>query len=231
MKIKVIGAGGIGTALLPPLVRFLNYQLKSEDEAYSTEKVVLTIIDGDCYEMKNKVRQSFHRFGNKAEVAAEKLREDFPDIDIKSRNEFITSSSVEYLIQENDIVFMCVDNHKTRKNVSDFCGDLDNVVLISGGNEYSDGNIMVYIRKDGEDVSLPLTNKYHPEILDPQDKSPDEISCGEAVESEPQLVFMNLMIAALMLNAFYAQLKGKLNYDEVYTDIITNNTKAVLRKR
>lgn len=220
MKIKVIGAGGIGTALLESLARFLNYDCQD---------AIVSIIDGDKFETKNQVRQKFHRLGNKAEVLAEKLTELFSQVKFRAKAEYLTPDSVEYLLEENDIIFLCVDNHKTRNLVSNYCEGFDNIVLISGGNDYTDGNIQIFLRRYSQNLTLPIANKFHPEILYPADKRPDEIGCAELVKSEPQLIFTNLIIAALMLNAFYTYLQGKLRYDEVYADILTNNCRAVVR--
>jgi molybdopterin/thiamine biosynthesis adenylyltransferase len=225
VKIKIIGAGGIGTALVSPLCRYLNFSKKTE------ENLILTIIDGDVYEDKNRERQLFHRIGNKADVTVEKLKEEFKEITLKSRGEYITPKSIEYLVENGDIILLCVDNHKTRNIVSTYCQDLDNVTLISGGNDYTDGNIQVHIRKDGINKTLPIANQYHLEILVPEDKSPGEIGCDQLIKSEPQLIITNFMIAALMLNAFYCYLEDKLNYDEVYADILTNNCRQVIRRQ
>jgi len=222
MKIKVVGAGGIGTALLLPLSRYLNF---------NEETVTVTIIDGDSYEDKNQERQNFHRLGNKAEVASEKLKEEFPRVAFKFRPEYLTTTSVEYLLEDNDIIFLCVDNHATRKLVSDYCEQLDEVSLISGGNDYTDGNIQVYLKSAGKNLTSPIANSFHPEIVKPRDRNPADLGCGELIASEPQLIFTNFMIAALMLNAFYAYLQGEVDYDEVYADILTNNCRAVVRRQ
>jgi molybdopterin/thiamine biosynthesis adenylyltransferase len=221
MKIKVIGAGGIGTALLFPLGRYLNFL---------EGKHTVTVIDGDIYEEKNRERQTFDRLGRKAEVTAERLQADFPDVVFRAKAEYVTATSCEYLLEEGDIIFMGVDNHKTRKLVSDYCELMDNVVLISGGNDYTDGNIQVHIRQDGKCLTLPIANKFHMEITEPKDRSPDQIGCSEEVKSEPQLIFANLFIAVLMLNAFYAHLQKKLDYDEVYADVLTNSCRPVNRR-
>ncbi len=222
-KIKVVGAGGIGSWLLQPLALYLNYSGGDED-------VVLTVIDGDRYEPRNRDRQLFDRIGNKAEVAAERLKKEFPEISIRAYGEFVAPDSIEYLLEDGDTILLCVDNHKTRKLVSDFCRDLDSVVLISGGNEYTDGNIQVYVRKDRVDMTLPLANRFHPEIQRPKDRSPHEVGCGEQVAAEPQIIPTNFTIAALMLNAFWASSQGYLTYDEVYACIVGNNCRAVVRR-
>ena len=45
----------------------------------------------------------------------------------------------------------------------------------------------------------------------------------------PQLLFTNLMVATLMLNAFYALKTGRLGYAEVYLDILENISRPVRR--
>ncbi len=220
MKIKVIGIGGIGCSLLPVLARFLNF---------SYSNIELTLIDGDDYEEKNRDRQPFSRLGNKAEVTVEKLGEEFSQIFFRTEPKYVTEDNVFLLISEGDIIFLCVDNHATRKIVSDRCEELSDVVLISGGNELTDGNIQVYIREGGEDITLPLANSFHPEIQFPEDENPEDLGCEQLRESEPQLLITNNAIAALMLNAFFSHLRGELKFDELYIDIITGRARPVCR--
>ena len=221
-KIKVIGAGGIGSILVPLLARFLDT---------NKEGAQITIIDGDEYEIKNRSRQLFDQCGNKAEVTARRLAAEFKNVSFKAQAEYVTNKSILYLLDDEDIIFMCVDNHKTRKLVSDFCEqELEDVVLFSGGNEFTDGNIQVFARNNGENMGLPIANHFHEEIVNPRDKRPDELGCGELVISAPQLIFTNNFIAALMLNAFYSYFYQKgCKYNEVYADIITNNCRALTR--
>ncbi|MFC1623447.1 ThiF family adenylyltransferase, partial [Patescibacteria group bacterium] len=207
MRIKIVGVGGIGCWLLRPLLRFLNF---------GEEKAFVTLIDGDTYEQKNLERQDFPGgIGNKAEVQVEKFRSVFPGIELRAQSEYVKPESIEYLIEDGDIIFLCVDNHKTRSLFSEFCEEMEDIVLISGGNEYTDGNIQVHVREDDDDVTLPIANRFHPEIQEPEDRSPHEMSCEElAADSASQLIFMNFAIASSMLNAFYAQSQGLLKYDE-----------------
>lgn len=219
-KIKVIGIGGIGGCLLPLLARYSNFSL---------EQVEITLVDGDRFEEKNATRQKFESLGNKAEVVSTALQKEFLRVVFNSRPLYLTTDNIVENIRENDVIFLCVDNHATRKLVSDRCEELDNVVLFSGGNELTDGNVQIFIRKDGENITLPLTSSYHPEIQFPSDDNPAEGSCESLAESEPQILFTNNAIAAAMLNAYFAHSEGKLRYDEVYIDIITNNVRQVNR--
>ena len=124
---------------------------------------------------------------------------------------------------------MCVDNHKSRMIVNNYCKNLKDVTLISGGNELTDGNVQVYLRRNGSDKTPDLA-AYHPEIGNPDDKLPDEMSCEELSKSEPQLYFTNLGVATIMCWSFYnVMIRSKLEASEVYFDITNMNTLAQRR--
>jgi molybdopterin/thiamine biosynthesis adenylyltransferase len=224
-NIKIIGIGGIGTALLPFLCRYLNY---NGPKALG-RGVRLTLVDGDNFEGKNAERQDFAVMGNKARVKAEELARVFPQLSLRAVAKYITPPNAAEIIEEGDIIFLCVDNHATRKLVSEYCQKLKDVLLISGGNDLVDGNVQIYWRGGGKDLTQPLT-RFHPEIATPKDKSPHELSCEELMaQAAPQLLFTNLAIASAMLNAFYGYLEGKLNYSEVYIDILEGKNNPVKR--
>lgn len=220
LDIKVIGIGGIGCALLPHLARYL---------ATSGEPARLTLVDGDAFEARNADRQAFPELGNKAKVKALELARQFEGLSFRAIPEFVTPENVRTVIRSGDVVFLGVDNHKTRRVVSDHCQILADVTLFSGGNDYTDGNVQVYVRRAGRDVTLPLA-RFHPEIADPKDRSPHEMSCDElSQDAAPQLLFTNLAVASAMLNAFYAWRLGKLQYGEVYLDILEGKASPIER--
>ena len=220
LEIKAIGIGGIGCALLPFLCRYLQY---------SGDKARITLIDGDRFERSNAARQAFSGLGNKAEVKTRELAQEYEALAFRSQPEYVTEDNVARLIGEGEVVFLMVDNHATRHLVSRHASSLADLSLISGGNDYEDGNVQVYIRQQGLDLT-PSLARYHPEIAAPQDRNPAGLSCEELMAAgAPQLLFANLMVASLMLNAFYALRQGVLNYSEVYLDIVQNVCRAVSR--
>jgi molybdopterin/thiamine biosynthesis adenylyltransferase len=220
LEIKAIGIGGIGCALLPFLCRYLQY---------SGEPARVTLIDGDRFERGNAARQAFSGLGNKAEVKAGELAREFEALAFRSKPEYVTEDNVARLIGEGEVVFLMVDNHASRHLVSRHVSSLADLSLISGGNDYEDGNVQVYIRQKGLDLT-PSLARYHPEIAAPQDRNPAAMSCEELMAAgAPQLLFANLMVASLMLNAFYALRAGRLNYSEVYLDIVHNASRGVSR--
>jgi molybdopterin/thiamine biosynthesis adenylyltransferase len=221
MRIVIVGLGGIGSILSEKLSRYLKHL---QDEEFD-----MVFIDGDDYETKNLVRQEFATYGNKAEVKAAEIFNKF-EIPVKAYPHFLNGDNIEALIKENDIVMLCVDNHKTRRSVSYYCSMLDNITLISGGNDYTDGNVQIYVRKNGQDITADLTT-YHPEIKEAKDKSPEEMSCEELEKSEPQLYFTNLTVAAIMCWVFYNIITRKeIVFGEVYFDITTMSVSSRTRE-
>lgn len=220
-KFKVVGAGGIGGHLIEPLARYLSY---TEDDCE------ITVIDGDKFEDRNKERQRFTSCENKADHTASQLKSQFPKIHFRSKAEYLTEDNIISSIREGDVVMLCVDNHATRKLVSDRCEELQNVTLISGGNDYTDGNVIVYIRENGKDKTKPLT-KLYPKIANPEDKNPGTFSeaeragCQQEARTNPQLLFTNLAIASHMLNCYYSAEQGKVNFEQVYVDIATHRSR------
>lgn len=218
-RVVIVGLGGIGSWVLQALVPFLNFSLK---KAWS-----LVLIDGDEYEEKNRTRQVFFEFGSKALVQASWVQRSFGSLQVDAIAQYLSADGagdtfpVKEAINAGDVVFSCVDNHKTRKVLQDHCSRLKNSFLISGGNEFLDGNVQFFIRENGEDMT-PRIDKYHPEIAHPGDKAPFELSCEEAAASSPQLIVTNMAAATLMLQVFYAFLEGGLDMGkpEVYFEVM-----------
>lgn len=236
LKVKVIGTGGIGLCVLPVLARYLNY---NSEKHPGTE---ISLIDGDTFEERNRERQAFIEEGKKASITAAAYRDEYPSLTFWDNPVYVDDDNVVQLIRENDVVVLCVDNHKTRKLVSERAEELKNVTVISGGNDWTDGNVLVHIRRDNENLTPPLANKYHPEIQNPTDKHPGEIEqaqgCQAMAASEPQLLITNNYIAASMLAAFYNIVdsdqfekvqKTPENHAEVYCDI--SSLKCIPRPR
>src|SRR5262245_41558733 len=167
-RVKVIGLGGIGGIVTQYLAVFLRSLGRP---------VRLVLIDGDRYESSNSGRMVFSRVGNKAEVkSAEVLAMLGPcEVSVAAVPEYVTAENVGRLIRDGDHVLLCVDNHPTRKLISDHCGTLESVALFSGGNDGVEpparlgtyGNVQAYLRQGGKDVTASLT-RFHPEIANPK---------------------------------------------------------------
>lgn len=220
----VVGLGGIGTFLLNTVPRYIN--------SLGPPVRTILLIDGDEYEAKNHQRQDFTTFGKKALVKGNELTEKFPDLDFEVFSQYINPDNIDVL-NNSEIIFLCVDNHKTRKLISDYCKNMrSDVLLISGGNELENGNVQIYLRKNNKDMTPSLTD-YHPEIDNPVDKSPHEMSCEELSQSEPQLLFTNSTVATLMTWALHNYSKENFESNElseVYFDINLMRAESRTRK-
>ena len=224
-SVKLIGLGGVGSIVARYLAMFL---------ASLGRDLRLVLIDGDAFEPSNATRMYFTRHGNKAAVTRADLLVRFAGsrLSLVAIPEYVAPDNLERLLHNGDAVFLAVDNHATRKLVSDFCASrLTDVWLISGGNDGvgkdsssgreqrgTYGNCQVYLRRGGKDLSPSLT-RYHPEIATPADHAPSEKSCTELVASAPQILFANLTAATAMLNAFWLLACGALHYSESAFDI------------
>jgi len=211
-RIVVIGLGGTGSCLVRPLMRYLNYSKKFNGE--------IILVDGDLFELKNLERQEFdpNLPLNKAENWAIRLQEKFNELNISVRTDYVTDVNAAEIIIDGSLIMSCVDNHSTRKLLQDFCLKVDNCCLISSGNDFIDGNVQVFVRQNKKNIT-PKIYDYHEEIKYPEDKNPEEMSCEELAESEPQLLFANFMSAALMISSFYCVFNGHSFKPEVYFDI------------
>ena len=223
-NVKLVGLGGVGGVLARYLFLF---QSSQEDPGRTV------FIDGDEFEPKNAERMLFSRRGNKATVVMEDLLEAAPDsgVALDAVEEYVTLENAGRLFRPGDLIFLAVDNHATRKLVGEFCDrELVDFCLISGGNDGvgpdssgselrgTYGNVQIHLRRDGRDLTPPLT-RFHPEIAEPADQPPAELSCLAAYASVPQLLFTNLATASAMLNAFFLVACDALHYPELGFDV------------
>lgn len=110
--------------------------------------------------------------------------------------------SHEYLYS-NDIpvLFLCVDNVKTRYELSVYAEQFNNVLVINGGNEKTTGHVTVYERRGGTALDPNLYEMF-PNIRPDADKRPDEISCTMVAPKHDQVAITNAMISNIMLEMF-----------------------------
>lgn len=221
--VKLIGLGGVGSIV----ARYSAVFLASLDQ-----EVRVVLIDGDTFEPSNAARMLFSTCGNKAAVIGHELLTRFADCNLSllAVEEFVTPENITRLIQRGDICLLCVDNHATRKLVNDYCAQLRDICLISGGNDGvgqdssgtfargTYGNVQIYLRRNGNDLTPSLVD-HHAEIANPLDHSPGDLSCTELVNSTPQILFANLAVASAMLNTLFLHLADVLHYGELSFDI------------
>ena len=227
---RLIGLGGVGGLLARPLAMFLSNL---------TVRTRLLLIDGDPFERGNRSRQWFKEEGNKAAVVCAELLEVAADslTTIFAVPKFVDQENAGHLIPPafgRQVVILALDNHAGRKLVSDHVEGLDlpegaEIALFSGGNDPAQGdtsgtygNVQIFVNKRdfGERArkSIPLT-RYHPEIAEPGDRHPGELSCVEQMISAPQLLAANFAVASALFNAVYMHCCERLDYSELYLDV------------
>lgn len=227
-RVVFIGLGGIGMYVAKTAATFL----AGLQRAMPDQETNLLLCDGDEFSFGNTYRMDVKTFGNKAEVLGMEIlnSSDTPGFSVRWRPEYVKPENIHEIIQEGDCVLLAVDNHATRKLVSDHCWKLKDVVLISGGNDGVDdasrgtyGNVQVFVVKDDLDLTAPLT-AFHPEIEHPADKAPHEMDCLELEQAGiPQISMVNMAVASAMLNALMRLMMpvpGERMYDEVCLDIL-----------
>jgi hypothetical protein len=228
--VKLVGLGGVGGIV----ARYLAVFLRSLEQ-----QVDLWLIDGDRFEPSNGQRMLFSALASKAAVLAHDLGQALGAealVQLHAIEAFLDPGNIAELLHDHDLVLLCVDNHFTRKIVSDYCAQiLDDVVLISGGNDGvgadstgrtlrgTYGNVQAFVRRGGRDLT-PALDRFHPEIRRPLDAMPHDRAAGCAAQqqSAPQLLFTNLTTAAAMLNTFWLAVGGAgggLSYGELCFDI------------
>jgi molybdopterin/thiamine biosynthesis adenylyltransferase len=214
-RIVLVGLGGIGSQLVPSLVRYLAFRPEP--------RPVLVLVDGDAFEPSNRTRQVFPEGAigsNKAEALAEAYR---GGLTVQAVADYLTEANGATVIRDGDVVLLAVDNHWTRFVVDRHLATLDEVTLISGGNDETDGNVQLVRRRDGEFVDGGLA-EIHAEIgRATEAEFAARNGCERQAEERPQLVVTNLMVASAMLNCLWAVLeRGSVSYSEVYLDVIAN---------
>jgi molybdopterin/thiamine biosynthesis adenylyltransferase len=237
LDIYVIGLGGIGD----PLIRYLGLFCYGKNAANT-----IWLIDGDSFELKNRERMGFAEMGLKAYVREAEMANLLGDrVSFQGVPLYITPDNIEELmpLDEPAIIFLCVDNHGTRRLVAEYCQRRTTglTLLISGGNtsveEDADrgtrGNVLIHHREDDRDLTNPILT-HHPEIADadedevPNNEDPDCVTLAMEAGTT-QIGLTNLAVASAMLNALYAWYTGELDYEEVFVDVVRNT--VVARKR
>lgn len=221
IHIVMLGCGGTGGHIAPHLYRLL----------YSVFRPSTAILcDGDLVEKRNLVRQNFVSCDlgrNKAEVLAERYSAAFgmgcryvPHY-IESEDELRQLLYPDYA-DALVILLGCVDNNRSRRMCNEVFYHARDLVYIDSGNGLANGQVVCGVRKGGRTLRRPVAG-FYPDILDPTDKFPSELSCTEASVSSPQAMTANLMAATLTLCMLYNIIAG----GELTTRMTTFSSKTV----
>lgn len=126
-----------------------------------------------------------------------------------ARSRFTRANAGDTRCGRIPVVFLCVDNHKTRYEVCKYLEQFASCVIINGGNSKTTGNANIYVKVDGVVFDVPIYELY-PEIADPNSKRPDEVGCTEVSLHNDQISIVNNIIAAYMVVLFRKFLLGEL---------------------
>lgn len=196
----IIGNGGVGSWLVPALLRLIG-----------PDHIVL--VDGDTLEPKNLDRQLFETsdIGKpKAEALARRygIRRFIPD--------YFSLGSIEG-IRSGDLLFLCVDNHAARRAALS-TADLMDCEVVIGANEYVESEAYWYLPAWKETPLDPRV--FYPGILTDTSGDPTrpESCTGDAADATPQLVLANKQAASLMesLFWFHGPGNGRAEFPEDY---------------
>lgn len=225
IDVAVIGCGGIGgylLELLPQVMACIRLdkmpkswaQRALDSEGLEIEGLnpfrSLILVDGDSFSGHNALRQAGVT-GSKLALQMAKIRKKdafttwLSETKLVGYETYIKPSNINSILRGPDTyVFLCVDNHKTRYEVSRWAEEQNsvrNIVLINGGNEKVTGNVTVF-QKFGSTYYDPPLYDIYPEIKDGTDRRPDEVACGTVSLANDQTAIINNMIASIMLNMF-----------------------------
>lgn len=201
-RITIIGCGQMAKCLIHPLLWHL--------ESVTDLDAEIRAVDGD----EEKV-------GNLIEA----------DGQVASIPEYLVGANAGRIIEEGDIVLACTSNHATLKLISDHVETLANVTVIAGGCDYLDGAVTFFVRRKGKNLTLPLANHYHPELLKPTDRNPGDLAEGETMpDLAPQAIVNENMVAAVML-AVLRRLMTEDFFDPCEFYIEANLPRVVVRER
>lgn len=198
----VVGCGGTGGQLIPPLARLLAYHQNSES------RVVL--VDGDDYEPHNAARQLVGptQIGaNKATAMAEFCY--FQGLsDVEAKPVFADDGLISRLVMESNtpLIIAAVDNDATRRMILQvLAATRQNFMFVSPGNaDDSDGtnpirgNVSWWGRADDQTLGINPALVF-PNIERPNDAVPRRGSCALMAPSAPQLITANALAATLTL--------------------------------
>lgn len=213
-KTYVIGTGGTGGYLIPPLVKTLQYHP-------ATSNNMVTIIDGDNFEDKNQSRQFMtpdHVGHNKADAMVE-MCSAMGLTNVCAFGEYITMTTFIPFLEESEspLIIAAVDNDATRAAVIDAiqltCAEKDFFFITPGnsdGVEEVRGQTLWFGRIG--DLNYGLNPKdVVPNISQPEDEIPHSGSCARLQESRPQLICANFTAAAKTLEVIQNLLDKKLD--------------------
>ncbi|MCC8088489.1 MAG: HesA/MoeB/ThiF family protein [Rikenellaceae bacterium] len=137
-RVLVVGAGGLGSVIL--------YYLTAAGVG------TIGIVEYDDVDISNLQRQILYNTNDlslpKINIAAERLNELNPDVNIERHNIRLDKVNSVNIIPKYDVVVDCTDNFETRYIIDDCCCKF-NIPMVYGSAQGMTGQISVFDYKDG----------------------------------------------------------------------------------
>jgi hypothetical protein len=127
--------------------------------------------------------------------------------------ESLSSAHLDGRLENTSVVFLCVDNAKTRYEVSQYMEAFDNCLVVNGGNSKTVGHVTIYERHRGQALDPNLYEVY-PDIAAGKDKRPDEDDCTTIGHDHDQVAIVNSVIADVMMALFTRWARVGLDYED-----------------
>lgn len=193
----LLGAGGTGSFLYPALLRYLETHHSTRGEDW-----ILQVLDGDHFTPENFARQLFEgRYvdENKANAIVAQHSAAIRG-KVYALPEYLGDENIEARVADGDTILIAVDNYPVRSKIEQRGQALQNLTVINGGNEKSDGSCQIWMRRNGKNITPPMSHM-HDEIHRPGvDRAAIDCMAAAALPGGEQTIIANLMSATTMLN-------------------------------
>jgi len=212
-NVLIIGLGGLGCAAAQYLV--------------ASGVGSVSLIDADTVDISNLHRQVLHYpedIGKaKVQSASEKLKQQNPDVDIKTFTQYVDAGFLNKYLTTFDVVLDCSDNFETRCLSNTYCYQYK-IPLVSGAAIRMEGQLITFEYNKDEPCYACLSHYFGAQNL----------SCVESGVLSPVVgVIGNLQaIEALLLLSKQAQKNQKTTnkYLLIYDAAICEFNKMLLKK-
>jgi len=140
-RVLIIGAGGLGSGVLPVLC--------------ASGIGHLGIVEADTVNASNLQRQTLYKQADqeskKIDAAVKHLQDYNPEMEISAFDTMLKPENAKKIMQGYDLVLDCTDNFKTRFLINDTCARLDIPLVYASVNDY-EGQVMVLHHKNKTDL-------------------------------------------------------------------------------
>lgn len=203
-KVLVIGAGGLGSTVLPLLV---GAGVKS-----------VTFADDDKVDLSNLPRQILYTEGDIGEykvlVAADRLSRMNSNVELNPLIKRMSKEELKVLIPYNDVVIDCTDNLQTRMAINEAACHCK-VPLVFGAVSYFTGQMMFFdFRKD----DCPCYSCLFPSIEDIEEDTGKDLPLGVWSPVVALIGAIQANEALKVLMGRPSDLEGKLRIFDIYNN-------------